>query len=82
MCIPMAKLDGVRQEFVDFWGSLASYWGIPPATARVYAWLISQARPCTADEIVEGRKRRIYFYNPNGKLFAQADGVRGVVLVR
>lgn len=36
----------------------------------------------TADEIVEGRKRRIYYYNPNGKLFAQADGVRGVVLVR
>ena len=35
-----------------------------------------------ADEVVEGRKRRIYFYNPNGKLFAQADGVRGVVLVR
>jgi hypothetical protein len=35
-----------------------------------------------ADEIVEGRKRRIYYYNPNGKLFAQADGVRGVVLVR
>lgn len=36
----------------------------------------------SADEIIEGRKRRIYFYNPNGKLFAQADGVRGVVLVR
>jgi hypothetical protein len=35
-----------------------------------------------ADEIVEGRKRRIFFYNPNGKLFAQADGVRGVVLTR
>ncbi len=35
-----------------------------------------------ADEIVEGRKRRIFFYNPNGKLFAQADGVNGVVLVR
>lgn len=35
-----------------------------------------------ADEIVEGRKRRIYFYNPNGKLFAQSDGIRGVVLVR
>lgn len=34
-----------------------------------------------ADEIVEGRKRRIFFYNPNGKLFAQADGIRGVVLV-
>lgn len=35
-----------------------------------------------ADEIAEGRKRRIYYYNPNGKLFAQADGVKGVVLVR
>lgn len=35
-----------------------------------------------ADEIVEARKRRIFFYNPNGKLFAQADGARGVVLVR
>jgi hypothetical protein len=35
-----------------------------------------------ADEIVEGRRRRIFFYNPNGKLFAQADGVRGVVLTR
>ncbi len=35
-----------------------------------------------ADEIVEGRKRRIFFYNPNGKLFAQADGVQGVMLVR
>jgi hypothetical protein len=35
-----------------------------------------------ADEIVEGRKRRIFFYNPNGKLFAQADGVRGVVVVK
>lgn len=46
--------DTVRAEFVDFWGSLGSYWGIPPATARVYAWLISQPRPCSADAIVEG----------------------------
>jgi len=35
-----------------------------------------------SDEIVEGRKRRIFFYNPNGKLFAQSDAARGVVLVR
>lgn len=35
-----------------------------------------------ADEIVEGRKRRIFFYNPNGKLFAQTDGAQGVVLTR
>jgi hypothetical protein len=35
-----------------------------------------------ADEVVEGRKRRIFFYNPNGKLFAQTDGAAGVVLTR
>ena len=50
----MSTTDAVRQDFVDFWGSLGSYWGIPPATARVYAWLISQPRPCGADAIVEG----------------------------
>lgn len=31
-----------------------------------------------ADEIVEGRKRRIFFYAPSGRLFAQADGAGGV----
>jgi len=35
-----------------------------------------------ADGIVEGRKRRIFFYNPNGKLFAQSDASRGVIIVR
>ncbi len=35
-----------------------------------------------ADEIVEGRKRRIFFYNPAGRLFAQSDGVTGVTIVR
>ncbi len=35
-----------------------------------------------ADGIVEGRKRRIFFYNPNGKLFAQSDASRGVIVVR
>lgn len=35
-----------------------------------------------ADAMVEGRRRRIFFYNPNGKLFAQADASRGVILVR
>jgi len=33
-----------------------------------------------ADEIVEGRKRRIYFYNPSGRVFAQSDGVTGLTL--
>lgn len=33
-----------------------------------------------ADEVVEGRKRRIFFYNPNGRLFAQADPLKGITL--
>ncbi len=35
-----------------------------------------------ADEIVEGRRRRIFFYNPTGRIFAQADGVTGVTVVK
>lgn len=35
-----------------------------------------------ADEIVEGKKRRIYFHNPSGKVFAQSDGVTGVTVVK
>ncbi len=35
-----------------------------------------------ADEIITGRKRRIFFYNPNGKVFAQSDGVTGVKVMR
>lgn len=35
-----------------------------------------------ADEIVEGKRRRIYFYNPAGRLFAQSDRVTGVTLKR
>lgn len=35
-----------------------------------------------ADEVVEGRRRRIYFYNPTGRLFAQSDAVTGVTIRR
>src|SRR5690606_18854582 len=35
-----------------------------------------------ADEIVEGKRRRIYFYNPAGRLFAQSDRVTGVTIKR
>ena len=34
-----------------------------------------------ADELVEGRKRRMTFYNPAGRIFARADGVLGVSLI-
>lgn len=33
-----------------------------------------------ADEIIEGRRRRIFFYNPSGRIFAQSDGVTGVTV--
>ncbi len=33
-----------------------------------------------ADEIVEGRKRRINFFSPDGRLFAVADAVTGLRL--
>lgn len=35
-----------------------------------------------ADGIAEGHHRRIFFYNPNGKIFAQSDASGTVVLVR
>lgn len=35
-----------------------------------------------ADEVVEGRKRRIFFHNPSGRRFAQSDGVTGVTVIR
>ena len=26
----MPATDAVRRDFVEFWGSLGAYWGIPP----------------------------------------------------
>ncbi|HET8771025.1 MAG TPA: hypothetical protein VFM71_08575 [Gemmatimonadaceae bacterium] len=37
-------------------------------------------RYAEADEVVEGRRRRINFYNPNGRVFAQSDPVKGIVV--
>lgn len=34
-----------------------------------------------ADEIVEGRKRRITFMSPDGRIFARTDAVEGLTLV-
>jgi DNA-binding transcriptional regulator GbsR (MarR family) len=50
----MAHTEDVRQAFVALWGSLGPFWGVPPATARVYGWLISKKDGATADEIVDG----------------------------
>ncbi len=44
----------IRNEFVDLWGRLASFWGISPAAARAYAFLLSAREGATAAELCEG----------------------------
>jgi DNA-binding transcriptional regulator GbsR (MarR family) len=50
----MSDLDAVREAFVELWGGMGSFWGVAPATARVYGFLLSRKESQTADEIVEG----------------------------
>ncbi|MFT5284330.1 MAG: DNA-binding transcriptional regulator GbsR (MarR family) [Planctomycetota bacterium] len=47
----MQSTDDVRQAFLDLWSSLATFWGIPPNTARVYAWLLASAEPVDAETL-------------------------------
>ena len=35
-----------------------------------------------ADEVVNNRKRRIFFHTPSGRMFAQSDGVTGLTVVK
>lgn len=35
-----------------------------------------------ADEVVTGRKRRMFFHTPSGRMFAQSDGVTGLTVVK
>jgi DNA-binding transcriptional regulator GbsR (MarR family) len=50
----MSDTESVRAAFVDLWASMGPFWGVPPATARVYGWLLSKKDAATADAIVEG----------------------------
>jgi DNA-binding transcriptional regulator GbsR (MarR family) len=50
----MGRTEDVRDAFVALWGSLGPFWGVSPATARVYGWLISKKDGATADEIMAG----------------------------
>jgi len=50
----MSDTESVREAFVQLWGSMGPFWGVPPTTARVYGWLISKKDSATADEIVDG----------------------------
>jgi DNA-binding transcriptional regulator GbsR (MarR family) len=47
----MKSLASVRAEFVELWGRLCSYWGVPPTTGRVYAWLLAQPEPRDGETI-------------------------------
>lgn len=44
----------IRSDFVQLWGSLGTFWGVSPTTARVFGWLLSRSEPADAEEIVEG----------------------------
>ncbi len=44
----------VREEFVQLWGALGTFWGVPPTTARVFGWLMARSEPADAQEIMAG----------------------------
>lgn len=48
------ETDRIRDDFVNLWGQMAPFWGVSPATGRVYGWLLTQPEPCDAESIVEG----------------------------
>jgi DNA-binding transcriptional regulator GbsR (MarR family) len=50
----MNQTESVRRDFVHLWGSMGPFWGVSPATARVYGWLISRKESATAEEIMAG----------------------------
>ena len=50
----MNNTDTVRREFVQLWGSMGPFWGVSPAAARAYGWLLSKRDTATADELMEG----------------------------
>lgn len=49
-----SRVEQVRDAFVQLWGSMGHFWGIPPTTARVHSWLLSQPNPADTDEIMHG----------------------------
>lgn len=47
-------LEDVRRAFIQLWGAMGSFWGIPPTTAQVHSYLLSQVEPKDTDEIMAG----------------------------
>jgi DNA-binding transcriptional regulator GbsR (MarR family) len=50
----MSETEEVRAAFVELWGQMSGFWGIPPGTARVHAWLLSRSDPQDAEAISTG----------------------------
>jgi len=42
----------VRDDFVRLWGSLGTFWGVSPTTARVFGWLFSRGEGADAEQIM------------------------------
>ncbi len=49
-----SETEEIRTQFVSLWGQMAPFWGVSPATGRVFGWLLTQADPCDAESIVAG----------------------------
>ncbi len=47
----MSNLPAIRDEFVQLWGRLGSFWGVPPTTARIHGYLLARSGPADAEEI-------------------------------
>jgi DNA-binding transcriptional regulator GbsR (MarR family) len=50
----MSTVDAVRESFVSLWGSLGTFWGVSPTTARIFGWLLSRSDAADAEEIMTG----------------------------
>lgn len=50
---PSARHAEAVDQFVEFWGTMASTWGINRSMARVYALLYCADRPLNTDDIME-----------------------------
>ncbi len=43
----------VREAFVTLWGSLGTFWGVSPTTARIFGWLFARSEAAGAEEIMD-----------------------------
>lgn len=49
----MSNVERIRDGFVQLWGSLGSFWGVPPTTARVFGWLFARAEAVDAERLMD-----------------------------